>query len=467
VNHTDKDILRIAIPAIVANITVPLLGLVDVTIAGHIGDEHYIGAIAIGSMVFNVVYWVLGFLRMGTSGLTAQADGRGDRASVAASLWRSLMIGELMGCVIVAMQHPFLVLAMKIMSPPEGVEALVRTYYNICVWGTPAMLGLYSVTGWLIGLRDTRVPMIVAIAQNVVNIAVSVWLVAVCGWGIEGVATGTLVAQWAGFIMALACIFFFHSQHLRGVTARMITDWAELRHFLGVNVFIFLRTLCLVSVNLFFVAYGSRQGAMLLAVNTLLMQFFTIYSYVMDGFAYAGEALCGYAAGKATSEGESGRLLLTSTVKRLFMWGILMAAVFTVAYAYGGNSILSLLTSQRDVVEAARPYFAYAVLIPAVGMAAFVWDGVFIGLTASRGMLLSCAIATAAFWATLYFLRPSMANHALWIAYLMFLLSRGIVQNLLFVRHIAPKRPHQRRNAKEKNKKDCNGNKISRLWRHI
>lgn len=440
----DKDILRIAVPAIAANITVPLLGLVDVAIVGHIGDERYIGAIAIGGMVFNVVYWVLGFLRMGTSGLTAQADGRGDLASVASSLWRSLMVGGLMGCVMVALRQPFFALAIKIMSPPEGVEELVGTYYNICVWGAPAMLGLYSVTGWFIGLRDTRVPMIVAITQNVVNIVVSVGLVAAFGWGIEGVATGTLVAQWAGFLLAFACMFFFHRQHLRGATARMVADWGELRHFLGVNVFIFLRTLCLVGVNLFFVAYGSRQGAMLLAVNTLLMQLFTIFSYIMDGFAYAGEALCGYAAGMTAKNGENGVSLLTSTVRRLFMWGILTATLFTVAYACGGNGFLSLLTSQRDVVEAARPYFQYAALIPAVGMAAFVWDGVFIGLTASRGMLVSCAVAAASFWTLLYFLRPTLANHALWIAYLSFLLFRGVVSNLLFVWHVSAERTRQR-----------------------
>jgi len=431
----DRRILNIAVPMIVANITVPLLGLVDVTITGHLGSKLYIGAIAIGSMVFNVIYWVLGFLRMGTSGLTAQAFGKGDAEATAASLWRSLLIGELMAWLIVAFQKPIFSIAMILMSPPEGVGEFVRTYFDICVWGAPAMIGLYSLTGWLIGLQDTRVPMAVAIVQNVVNIAVSVLLVYCFGWNIDGVATGTLVAVWAGFAMAAGCIATKHRRMLVRLSWHKVFDWAALKRFANVNSFIFLRTLCLVGVNLYFVVCGSRQGALILAVNTLLMQLFTIFSYIMDGFAYSAEALCGYAVGKAASGNNKG-WKLADVVRHEFVWGLLVAALFTIVYASAGRDFLALLTDQRDVVEASYPYFAYAVLIPAVGMVAFVLDGVFIGLTASRGMLASCAIAAIVFAATVCFLSPIIGNHALWIAYLAFLLMRGIVEMLIFCREL-------------------------------
>lgn len=423
----DSHILHIAIPAIVTNITVPLLGLVDVAIAGHLGSQLFIAAIAIGSMVFNVIYWVLGFLRMGTSGLTAQAYGSGDDDATTASLFRSLLISEAIGLLIILFRHPIFSLAMLIMSPPDGVEPLVATYFHICVWGAPAMIGLYSLTGWLVGLQDTRVPMTVAIVQNVVNIVASLLLVVCFGWEISGVATGTLVAQWTGFVLAIVCICLVHRRKLKPLPLSVIVDMAALRRFANVNVFIFLRTLCLVCVNLYFVAYGSRQGVEILAANTLLMQLFTIFSYFMDGFAYSAEALCGYAVGEMKTKGHQ-QWSLPMIVRHEFAWGFAMALIFTVIYAMFGNSLLGLLTSEGNVVAAAQPYFPYAVLIPIVGMAAFVCDGVLIGLTASVAMMAACAAAAAAFALIVYSLSPILANHSLWIAYLSFLLVRGVIE---------------------------------------
>lgn len=428
----DHDILRIALPAIVANITVPLLGLVDVTIAGHIGSEQYLGAIAVGSMIFNVVYWVLGFLRMGTSGLTAQAYGKNDSVALASSLWRSLIISESLGLIIITLRKPFFAIAMYIMSPKDDVVLLVADYYNICIWGAPAMLGLYSLTGWLVGKQDTRVPMVVAIVQNIVNIAISFTLVEYFGMKIKGIAIGTLIAIWAGFIMALICICVKHRRSILLFNLNDVLNTYALKRFFSVNVFIFLRTVCLVGVNMSFVAYGSRQGTLILAVNTLLMQFFTIYSYIMDGFAYAGEALCGYAMGQNVSEHKAAGNTLPMVIRRLFMWGIFSALLFSSSYILGGNSFLSLLTDQTQVVSEASHYFYYASMIPIVGVTAFVWDGVFIGITDTKGMLGSCLIASLTFAGVLFFFSPLLANHALWMAYLCFLLMRGVVQTIWF-----------------------------------
>ncbi|MBQ2338003.1 MAG: MATE family efflux transporter, partial [Prevotella sp.] len=296
--QANRDILRLAIPSIISNITVPLLGIVDVAIVGHIGDENYIGAIAIGSMIFNVIYWLFGFLRMGTSGFTSQAFGAGNTQATAYVLRKMLVLSFGVAAAFVLFQLPIRHLAFLLMGVNNDIHPLVATYYNIVVWGAPATLGLYVLTGWLVGMQNTRVPMWVSIAQNIINIAASALLVFAFRMGIAGVAIGTLVAQWAGFVMSLLSLRSGYAKEWHTALSRAITKLQSHTEIFTISFFsanrdIFLRTLCLVSVNLFFTAAGSRQGAMMLSVNTLLMTFFTLFSYVMDGFAYAGEALAG------------------------------------------------------------------------------------------------------------------------------------------------------------------------------
>lgn len=292
-NNKDKEILHIALPAIVTNITVPLLGLIDVAITGHLGQTAYIGAIAVGSMLFNVVYWLFGFLRMGTSGMTAQAYGRADADEAARLLARGLCVGLAVAFALLILQAPLLKVALVVMGVEPTLQPLVSTYFKICIWGAPAMLCLYAFTGWFIGLQNTRVTMAVSITQNVVNIVASLLLVYGLGMKIEGVAMGTLIAQWAGTLLATLYAWAKHGKVLQRLKWRAVLQGEALLRFFTVNRDIFLRTLFLVAVNLFFVSAGARQGALLLAANTLLMQLFTLFSYVMDGFAYAGEALCG------------------------------------------------------------------------------------------------------------------------------------------------------------------------------
>ena len=417
----DKDILRLALPSIVSNITVPLLGLCDVTIMGHVGGAASIGAIAVGSMVFNVMYWLFVFLRMSTGGLTAQAYGAGRRDVAQSILRRSLTKALLFGLAIVVLQVPLQWLTFWLMQTTVDVAALCRPYYYICIWGAPAVLGLYVLSGWLVGMQNTRLPMFIAVGQNVVNIMASLFFVYVCGMKVDGVAWGTLVAQWSG--LALAVLLWLRFYGRRRMFKKRSSQLSYGR-FLSVNRDIFLRTVCLVSVNLFFTAAGSRQGELLLSVNTLLMTLFMLFSYVMDGFAFAGEALCGryYGARNAVS--------FWLVVRRLFVWGGAMVVLFTLVYAFGGEKFLHLLTSEASVVLAARPYFWWAVAVPVVSVAAFIFDGVFIGITASRGMLVSCAIATAAFFSLFLMLFPHVGNHSLWIALLVYMLLRGAVQAL-------------------------------------
>jgi MATE family multidrug resistance protein len=340
-------------------------------------------------------------------------------------LSNALKWGLLCGLTIVVAQIPLRWLSIWLMGPSEEIATLVRTYFNICIWGAPATLSLYALTGWCIGLQDTRTPMTVSILQNVVNIACSLLFVYGLGMRIEGVALGTLVAQWSGLALAVWAM----ARKLKKIPASPQATPASSNEsdsrgtsLFRVNRDIFLRTVCLVAVNLFFTAAGARQGDLILSVNTLLMTLFTLFSYVMDGFAFAGEALGGKLYGARNWEG------FHALVRRLLLWGAFMVVLFTATYALGGKPFLSLLTNHHEVIEAATPYLPWALLIPLAGVAAFIYDGLFIGITATRGMLLSSAIATAVFFLLHFTLSPHLHNHALWLALIVYLLIRGIIQ---------------------------------------
>ncbi len=423
VKKIDRQILGIALPAIITNITVPLLGLIDTAIVGHMGAAAYIGAVAVGAMIFNLVYWVFGFLRMGTSGLTAQAYGAGNTAEATRLLVRSLYVAIGVAAVMIVLQRPLCMLMLAVIQPSAEVMPLARQYFNIVVWGAPASLALFSLTGWFIGMQNTRLPMTVSIMQNIVNIVASLVLVYALGWKIEGVAAGTVIAQYGGLLVALLL--------LRSRFSTLPFHWAvptigELRPFLSVNRDIFVRTLFLVGVNLFFTAAGARQGATILAVNALLMQLYLLFSYFTDGFAYAGEALCGRYLGAGD------RVTLRRVIGRLFVWGAGVTTLFTLLYIYGGTPVLHMLTNDHLVATAARDYLPWACLVPLAGIAAFVWDGVFIGITATGGMLLATSVAAACFFAATFCLMPAYANHGLWAAMLIFLFMRGCAQTVYF-----------------------------------
>ena len=422
----NSEILKIAIPSIVSNITVPLLGLIDVMIVGHMGNAAYIGAIAIGSMIFNVICWVFGFLRMGTSGMASQAYGKGDDKGVANILVRALLIGLGIGMLFVMMQPIVRWAAMAAMAPQADVLPYACTYFDICIWSVPAMLGLYGLNGFFIGVQNTKVPMMVSIFQNVVNIVCSLSFVYLLGMKVEGVALGTLVAQYSGFAISLWLLKRQYGEYVKKCSLKAVKAKDEMKRFFVVNGDIFVRTLFLVAVNFMFTATGAKQGAVVLAVNTLMYQFFTFFSYVMDGFAYAGEAVGGkyYGAGKEA--------MFRSTVRHLFGWGLLLCLLYTLFYIVCGGGIMQLLSDDASVIAASATYMPWVWLIPFAGMAAFIWDGLYIGITASRGMLISSLVATVVFFLVYLCLFPSWGNHALWLALLLFLFVRGAVQTLMW-----------------------------------
>ena len=420
----NRRILHLAIPSIVSNITVPLLGLVDVTIVGHLGATAYIGAIAVGGLLFNILYWNFGFLRMGTSGLTSQAYGRKDKDAEIRVLVQAVSVGLFSALAMLILQYPIERLAFRLLDTSAEVEQYAVTYFRICIWGAPAVLAQYGFTGWFIGMQNSRYPMYIAIVMNVINIVCSSCFVFLFGMKVEGVALGTVVAQYSGVMMAW-WLWFYNYKELRGrITFRGSLQLIAMRRFFAVNRDIFLRTLCLIGVTTFFTSTGARQGDVILAVNTLLMQLFTLFSYIMDGFAYAGEALSGRYVGACNL------VQLKRAVKALFGWGVGLSLVFTLLYGIGGENFLGLLTNDTVVIETAGHYFYWVLANPLAGFAAFLWDGILIGATATRFMLWAMLVASGSFFVIYYCFSGATNNHMLWLAFLVYLALRGVMQTL-------------------------------------
>lgn len=422
----NKQILNIAIPSIVSNITVPLCAMVDTIIAGHLGNVSYIGAIAVGGLLFNMTYWLFGFLRMGTSGLTAQTYGEGDKDKSRSVLLRSLLVAMALSLLLLAFQRLILHVAFQFIEATPEVQTHASTYFNILIWGAPAVLSLYSFVGWFLGMQNARFTMTIAIVQNVTNIIASTFLVLFFHLKIEGVAVGTLVAQYVGLLLSVALCYYRYRWVTRHFCWTMVFKKADFTRFFSVNRDIFLRTLCLIAVTTYFTSYGSAQGELTLAANTLLMQFFIIFSYVMDGFAYAGEAIGG------KCYGERSLVRFSRLMKCLFVWGLGISLLFMLIYFVGGEKFLNLFTNDHIVISQATNYLWYVYLLPLVSFSAFLFDGLYIGTTSTRYMLVSMLFAMVVFFVIVYTFHSD--NHILWTAFLAYLGMRGLMQFVLFKR---------------------------------
>lgn len=420
----NKDILRIGIPAIVANITTPLLSLVDTAITGHMGSAVYIGAIAVGGLMFNMIYWLFGFLRTGASGLAAQAYGADDTRAQTLTLYRSLGVGVLIGLALVALQNPLLWLMQKIIAADPQTAVFAAQYFRILIYGAPAVLATHALSGWFLGMQNSRMLMGTSLVINIINILVSVGLVLGLGWQVPGVAVGTLTAQWAGLGAGL---WFLRRYRLARVSRRDVFEPKPLRRFFVVNRDMMLRGLCFIVMTTWFTKAGAAQGAVVLAANTVLMQFFYFFSYLADGFAFSAEALAGKFLGAADYRS------LRRCVRIVMRWGAGLAVSVTLVYLLFGNAIVALLTDEETVRAVAAVFLPWAALTPLAGFAAFMWDGVFVGTTLSRQLVITMLIALAVFLG-LYLLWPQGGNRALWTAFLAFLATRGLVQTLLFRR---------------------------------
>lgn len=422
ISKINRDILNLAIPNIVTNITVPLLGLVDLALMGHLDDPVYIGAIALGSIIFNVIYSSLNFLRMGSTGMTAQAWGAKNKTEISLVLIRSLLLAMTLAMVLILFQGPIEWLSFIIIDGSNEVRAHAQDYFYIRIWAAPATIGLYAFMGWFLGVQNAKIPMIVAISINIVNIALNFLFVLVVGMTSDGVALATVIAQYTGIFIATIFFFTKYKQYAQWFNIRVILQSKALAKFFKVNSDIFIRTLLLLLTIAFFTNTSAKMGDDILAINTLLFQFFFIFSYFADGFAFAGESL----AGKAI--GERNKLLLSRTVRHLVYWGFGAAVVTSVTYFFGIDIFLKLLTSNETIRELSRDYSFWIIFIPLTSTAAFIWDGTYVGTTASRQMRNIMIISSLLIFLPAYYLTSGIwGNNALWFALNLFMMARTIL----------------------------------------
>ncbi len=430
----NRSILKLAIPNIISNVTVPLLGLVDLALMGHLDSEVYIGAIALGGVIFNFIYWGFSFLRMSTAGFTAQAVGKKNSTESITILIRALLLAFSISFLILVLQAPIAWGSFQIIGGSKEVELLAENYFRIRVWAAPAALSLFVFSGWFLGMQNARYPMIIAIAVNVVNILLSMFFVFVLEMNSDGVALGTAISQYLGLGIAFFLLFRKYKNLFPKIAKKGILDVKFLSDFFKVNTDIFIRTFCIIVVFTFFTSKSASINDTILAVNSLLIQLLLFFSFFIDGFAFAGEALVGKYIGAKNST------KLKRVVKLLFYWGLGLSIVFTLFYIPGVNFILTLLTSQAEVISSAQPYLLWVILVPFASFASFIWDGVYIGATASKAMRNTLLLSAFAVFAPVYyFLNPQWENHALWLGMLLFMFSRGVIQTFLYKKAILSK----------------------------
>jgi len=427
----NRRILKLAVPNIITNITIPLLAMVDLGLMGHQGSAKYVGAVALGGMIFSILFWAFGFLRMGTSGFTAQAYGQRNLAEAGNVLIRATVTAFGGGLLLIMLQWPLRWAAFGIVHGSAGVESLAQDYFNIRIYAAPATLFLYVLTGWFIGMQNARLPMILAISVNLLNVILSLLFIRTFGMGSNGVAWANVISQYSGMILGIYLLSFYWPKIGKKIILAEALNSKAFRKFIHVNKDIFIRTLCLIFTLSFFTTQSANTSDTILAVNTLLFQFFYFFSYFVDGFAYAAEALAGRYIGAGDQQ------MLKKVIRRLFLWGGFIALVFSAVYLVGGGFILSLLTNDPGTISAAKPYLFWVVLVPAITFAAFIWDGIYVGATASKAMRNSMVIITTLIFLPSYYLCYLwIGNNGLWLAMMLFMAARGIFLSFMAKRFV-------------------------------
>ena len=416
----NKRILKLAIPNIISNITIPLLGLVDTALMGHLDSLIYIGAIALGSMIFNFIYWGLGFLRMGTVGFTGQAYGSKNKAEISLILYRALSLAAIATVLILAL-HPFIIeFGLSLTNSSVAIESEARNYFNIRIWALPATLITLTLSGWFIGMQNTVFPMIIAITSNILNIAFSFFFVFYMEMKTEGVALGTVVAQYISLLVTIILFTYKYKKYLIAVVINNIFN-SKLIKLINVNKDIFIRTMGIIFVMSYFTIQSANISDTALAVNTVLFQFFIFFSYMLDGFANAAEALSAEAIGLKNLS------LLKKVIKNSLKFGLIFSILFSLIYAFMGEQIITLITDNNDVIKESNKLIYWVIAIPIISFTAFIMDGVFIGATASKAMRNTLIISSLMIFLPLAKFGFGDEITKLWIAFLAFLFARGFL----------------------------------------
>lgn len=422
---THRRVLAIAGPIVLSNATIPLLGAVDTGVVGQMGAAAPIGAVGVGAVILASIYWVFGFLRMGTSGLVAQSHGAGDAGESGAHLVRALGIGLVAGLVLIAAQAPLVAGAFRLAPASAEVETLARQYLAIRVWGAPFTIGMYALTGWMIAVERTRAILGVQMLINVINITLDLVFVLGLGWGVQGVAAATLIAESCGFALAA---WLARDAIRAGLAHGGLWAGDVLRRMVAVNGDIMIRSVLLQASFTTFVFLGAGQGDVTLAANQVLLQFLEITAYALDGFAFAAESLVGQAVGARRPDRVRRAAVLTS------QWGVGGALAMGLVFAAGGGAIIDLLTTSPEVRAAARDSLPWLILAPAIGIASWMFDGIFIGATRTREMRIAMIQSVAVYVVALLVLPALMGNHGLWAALMILNATRGLAMARLYPR---------------------------------
>ncbi|MFA5712628.1 MAG: MATE family efflux transporter [Bacteroidales bacterium] len=419
----NRKVLKLAFPSILANITVPLVGMVDVAISGRLGSASAVGAIAIATMLFDLLYWNVGFLRVGTGGVVAQAYGRRDFRKVGEVLIRSLAIALFIALLFWAIQKPFLNIAFKIIGCSPSTEQLARTYFNIRIWAAPATLSLFVFKGWFIGMQNTISPMVVDIAVNVSNLLFSLLFALKMKMGIAGIALGTLVAQYLGLILSAALLLIFYSKILKKISLGGALIVKEIGSYLTMNFNLLLRSVAMLLIYSGFTTIAAKYGDNLLATATIMMKIILLYSYFVDGFAYAGEALTGRYIGAKD------RPSLIESIKILFIWTLAIASLSTLLFLFTGDALFRVMTNNSEVIALSKEYLPWLLLVPFLSCFAFILDGLFIGATASKAIRDTMLLSALLFFATYLLMGDKWGMHAIMAAYMVHLIVRSVVMS--------------------------------------
>ncbi len=409
----------------------PLLGVVDTSLVGHLDHVYYLGALAVSGMIFNFLFWGFGFLRMGTTGLTAQAYGARDRTEMILILARVQVVAMTLGLLLMLLQQPVAAISFWIIDSSSEVEHYALVYFNIRIYTAPAVLALYGINGWFLGMQNARYPMIITIFLNLINIVLNLYFIHVLDMHVDGVAWGSLISTYLALALAVVLFLKRYKQFLKTYVRNRFIDLAELKKFFHVNRDIFIRTLCLIFTFSFFTAKSAAQGDLILAANAILLQLWMVASYGIDGFAFAAESLVGKFMG-SKKRGD-----LKKAVLYCLGWGILLGLCGSVIYATFSNRILSIFTDQTDVIVLAQSVIIWTIIAPLAASVSYIWDGIFIGATATVPMRNTMLTATIVFFLPAYYLGTFLFGvHGLWLAMVLFMIVRGAILTLYAPRYI-------------------------------
>lgn len=427
----NREILRLAIPNIISNITIPLLGLVDMILMGHLSSASYIGAIALGGTIFSVLYSFFSFLRAGTTGFTAQALGSNNKTEIIYSLYRSLCIGIPIIILILSLQIPIAKISNILLDGSNEVKSLAIEYFYVRIWAAPANILLYCLNGWFVGMQNTKIPMLIAILINIMNIILSIFFVIILKQNVTGVALGTVIAQYCGLTLAIILLIKRYKSYFIRIERSILLDFGKIKHFFKVNTDLMIRSFLLIISIAFFTNQSAKLGDNIFAINMIILQSFYIFSYFTDGFAYAGEALVGKFIGS------NDRNKLVRSINLLLVWGFSISIPFTILYALFPATFVKIISTNPNILLEIEPYYIYMIVIPIITFAAFIWDGIYIGATASKAIRNTMIISSVfVFLPSWYFLTPRFENHGLWIAFLCFMITRSIVMTFMAKKNI-------------------------------